>query len=90
MKLELCHYNDGKCKSDSHECYFQDKDQMTRSSITDITGYGKTKEEAIEDMRRQLADLFKELYAVEKMIFGTSYYDENCAEVDWKGDYINE
>ena len=89
MKLELCHYNDGKYKSDSHECYFQNKDPMTPSSITDVIGYGETKEEAIEDMRRQLDDLFKELHAVEKMIFGTSYYDENYAEVDWKGDYIN-
>ena len=52
--LTLCHYDDGKEKSESHECLFREFDKSKQWAaitlnrpITELTGYGKNKEDAL-------------------------------------------
>lgn len=48
MLMKIAHYNDGKEKWESHTCYlFNDSDVYHEFDITNIRGYGETKEEAI-------------------------------------------
>ena len=51
MLMKIAHHNDGKEKWESHTCYlFNDSDAYHEFDITNIHGYGETKEEAIQKM----------------------------------------
>ena len=55
MLMKIAHHNDGKEKWQSHTCYlFNDSDAYHEFDITNIRGYGETKEEAIQNLKKEL------------------------------------
>lgn len=95
--LTLCHYDDGKEKSQSHECSFRELDESIRWSaksltipITDITGYGENKKEALGDLRDQIKEYVAEIDAFAALYLDTPYWDDDTAtvEIDGMGNII--
>ena len=91
--LTLCHYDDGKEKSESHECSFREFDKSKQwaaislnRSITEFTGYGENKEDAIEDLREQIDRYLDEV----KDFVNNMYYwtNETIVEIDGLGNII--
>lgn len=86
MLMKIAHYNDGKEKSQSHTCYlFNDADRYHNFDLTNIYGYGETKEEAIENLKNKLAYYFDEFHALEEMLYETDVLDNDIVEVDCLG-----
>ena len=47
--MKIAHHNDGEEKQESHTCYlFNDANDYHDFDITNIRGYGQTKEEAVD------------------------------------------
>lgn len=89
MLMKIAHYNDGKEKWESHTCYlFNDADDYYKFDITDIRGYGETKEEAIKNLKEELKYYFNELHALEKMLYETDILDNDIIEVNCLGKKI--
>ena len=95
--IELTHYNDHKEKWQSHEIELREKDFSIE--IDDdvwvhshnpfyITGYGATKDRAIEDFKKKFVYVMKELKAFEAMLLGTDIITDNIIEVDRLGKEI--
>lgn len=83
MLMKIAHYNDGKEKWQSHRCnLFNDSDEYHNFDLTDIYGYGETKEEAIENLKQELDYYFREIHALEKMLYETNVLDNDVVEVD--------
>lgn len=86
MLMKIAHHNDGKEKWESHTCYlFNDVDGYHEFDITNIRGYGETKEEAIQNLKNELQYYFDELHALEKMLYETDVFDNDIVEVDCLG-----
>ena len=86
MLMKIAHYNDGKEKWESHTCYlFNESDSYDQFDITNIRGYGETKEEAIQNLKKELEYYFNELRALEKMLYETDVLDNDIIEVDCLG-----
>lgn len=86
MLMKIAHYNDGKEKWESHTCYlFNDSDAYHEFDITNIRGYGETKEEAIQNLKKELGHYFDELHSLEKMLYETDVLDNDIIEVDCLG-----
>lgn len=86
MLMKIAHYNDGKEKWESHTCYlFNDSDAYNEFDITNIRGYGETKEEAIQNLKKELQHYFDELHSLEKMLYETGVLDNDIIEVDCLG-----
>ena len=86
MLMKIAHHNDGKEKCQSHTCYlFNDVDGYHDFDLTNIYGYGETKEEAIENLKKELAYYFDELHALEEMLYETDVLDNDIVEVDCLG-----
>ena len=86
MLMKIAHHNDGKEKCQSHTYYlFNDVDGYHDLDLTNIYGYGETKEEAIENLKKELAYYFDELHALEKMLYETDVLDNDIVEVDCLG-----
>ena len=86
MLMKIAHHNDGKEKWQSHRCnLFNDSDEYHNFDLTDIYGYGETKEEAIKELKRGLEDYFREIHVLEKMIYETDVLDNDIVEVDCCG-----
>ena len=84
--MKIAHHDDGKEKSQSHECYlFNDTDSYHNFDLTSIYGYGETKEEAIANLKKELEYYFDELHALEKMLYETDILDNDIVEVDCLG-----
>ena len=64
---------------------FNDANDYHEFDITNIHGYGETKEEATENLKKELEYYFNELHAVEKMLYETDVLDDNIVEVDCLG-----
>lgn len=64
---------------------FNDADDYHEFDITNIHGYGETKEEAIENLKKELEYYFNELHALEKMLYETDVLDNDIVEVDCLG-----
>lgn len=89
MLMKIAHYDDGKEKWQSHACYlFNDASDYHEFDITNIWGYGETKEEAIENLKKELEHYFSELLALEKMLYETDVLDNNIIEVNCLGEKI--
>ena len=95
--IELTHYDDKKEKWQSHEIEIREKDFSTE--IDDdtwvyshnpfyITGYGATKDQAIEDFKKKFVYVMKELKAFETMLLDTDIITNNIIEVDCLGKEI--
>ena len=86
MLMKIAHYNDGKEKWESHTCYlFNEADSYDQFDITNIRGYGETKEEAIQNLKKELEYYFNELHALEKMLYEADVLDNDIIEVDCLG-----
>lgn len=86
MLMKIAHYNDGKEKWESHTCYlFNESDSYDQFDITNIRGYGETKKEAIQNLKKELEYYFNELHALEKMLYETDVLDNDTIEVDCLG-----
>ena len=92
--INIAHYDDGKQKWQSHEVYLKEKDfynteyDINSHDIFTVIGYGETKEEALKDFKRKIEYLFKELKALETMIFETDVLENNMIEVDYAGNEV--
>ena len=87
--MNLVHFNDGKCKWQSHEISVKDNDDFYNSEFDvfghnpfDITGYGKTKDEALNDFKKKFDYVMKELKAFETLLYETNLIEDNIVEVD--------
>ena len=86
MLMKIAHHNDGKEKWQSHTCYlFNDVDGCPGFDITNIYGYGGTKEEAVENLKKELEYYFNALHALERMLYETDVLDNDIIEVDCLG-----
>lgn len=86
MLMKIAHYNDGKEKHQSHECHlFNDVDGYYSFDLTCIYGYGETKEEAVKNLKEEFEYYFRELHALEKMLYETDVLDNDIVEVDCLG-----
>ena len=54
--IKLYHYNDDKCKEQSHEIYSRDLQNLFGIHLT---GYGATKEEAFQDFVNNGASFYE-------------------------------
>ncbi|MDD6827909.1 MAG: hypothetical protein PUE12_17720 [Oscillospiraceae bacterium] len=86
MVIKIAHHNDGKEKCQSHTCFlFNDIVGYPNFDLTSIYGYGETKEEAIENLKQELDYYFREIHALEKMLYETDVLDNDVVEVDCMG-----
>ena len=86
MLMKIAHHNDGKEKWESHTCYlFNESNSYDEFDITNIRGYGATKEEAIQNLKKELEHYFDELHSLEKMLYETDVLDNDIIEVDYLG-----
>lgn len=58
--------------------------------LSDIDGYGVTKEEALEDFKNKFQFVFNELESFKKLLFESDELLDDIIEVDYKGDPIEE
>ena len=93
--MHLTHYDDGKQKWQSHEISIKDDDGFSNvelgiysHDITDINGYGETKEQALKDFKTKLEWLFSEYKKLEHEIFETANLEDAIVEVDCCGNKI--
>ena len=95
--IQMTHYNDGKGKFQSHEISFilsGDDSWMSFGdchicdlSIGEVTAYGETQEEAIQNLKPVMEWLFKEYRAIEKL-YNSGFYEKDIVEVDCFGKVI--
>ena len=91
--IEMTYHNDGKEKYQSHEISIREKDFSFYNAEFDVwshnpfnvTGYGATKEEAIEDFKKKFQYIMKELQAFETMLLDTDVITDGIIEVDCVG-----
>lgn len=94
--IEMTYHNDGKEKFQSHEIEIRENDFIDSEYMLfshnpfDITGYGATKEEAIEDFKNKFRYIMKELRAFETMLLDTDVITDNIIEVDCFGKPIKD
>lgn len=86
----LTHNDDGKerCQSHTVGCYTKE------GWLSDIEGYGYTREEAFEEFKKKLNDRLTQLCVICNQV---NHYEFNASSnpitmhsVDWKGDIIDE
>ena len=94
--IEMVYHNDGKEKFQSHEIsirengFFDAKVEGVWShNPFNVTGYGATKEEAIEDFKNKFIYIVEELKAFETMLLDTDIIIDGIIEVDCVGKPIN-
>lgn len=90
--LRLTHYNDGKEKRQSHEIIMPDDGPFYNAEYDifslnpfEITGYGSTKEEALENFKRKFEYVMREWRAFEHMLFETNVIEDSVLDVDCFG-----
>lgn len=92
--IKMTYHNDGKEKFQSHEIEIREDNFINSEYMVfshnpfDITGYGATKEEAIEDFKNKFKYIMRELESFEKMLFDTDVITSNIIEVDCMGNPI--
>lgn len=73
--INLTHHNDRKVKFQSHEISISENDfynseyNVFSHDFFDVTGYGSTKEEAMEDFKREFEYVLSEWNAFGKLLF---------------------
>ena len=94
--IEMTYHNDGKEKFQSHEIEIREDDFINSEYMLfshnpfDITGYGATKEEAIEDFKNKFKYIMRELKAFEMMLLDTNVITDNIVVVDCFGKPIKD
>lgn len=91
--INLTHYDDGKEKSQSHEIsisetdYYNSEYDIFSHDPFAITGYGSTKEEAMEDFKRKFEYVLAEWNTFGKLLSNPAV-QLNITEVDCFGNSI--
>lgn len=91
--IYLTHHDDGKGKLQSHEISISETDfynseyDICSHNILAITGYGSTKEEAVEDFKRQFEYVLAEWNAFGNLLSNPAV-QLNITEVDCLGNPI--
>lgn len=91
--INLTHHDDGKEKAQSHEISISESDfynseyEIFSHDFFAIIGYGSTKEEAIEDFKRQFEYVLAEWNAFGKLLSNPAV-QLNITEVDCFGKTI--
>ena len=94
--IEMTYHDDGKEKWQSHEISIREQDfYNTETDVWshnpfNITGYGATKEEAIEDFKNKFKYVMRELKAFEMMLLDTDVITNNIVVVDCFGKPIKD
>jgi hypothetical protein len=94
--IEMLYHNDHKEKWKSHEIYIKEHDfyndeaNLFSHDPFDITGYGATKEEAIEDFKNKFRNIMREWKAFEMMLLDTDQITDSIIEVDCMGKPIKD
>ena len=94
--IEMTYYDDHKEKWQSHEISIREHDfynaevDVWSHNPFDITGYGATKEEAIEDFKNKFKYIMRELKAFEMMLLDTNVITDNIVVVDCFGKPIKD
>lgn len=94
--IEMTYHNDHKEKWQSHEISIREHDFYNAEADVwshnpfDITGYGATKEEAIEDFKNKFKYIMRELKAFEMMLLDTNVITDNIVVVDCLGKPIKD
>lgn len=91
--IQLTHYDDGKEKYQSHEVSlkvpYNVKSKRLNTYIeydfSEITGYGETKEEALNDFMKKFNYMLDEWKAFANMLNETNVITDNILEVDCVG-----
>lgn len=81
----------GFIKTEENEYQFAPSIELDIFSYNplDITGYGSTKEEALDNFKRKFDFLMKEWQLFEKMLFETDAIENDILEVDCLGNPLN-
>lgn len=91
--INLTHYDDGKGKLQSHgisiseDAFYNSEHDIFSHDFFAITGFGSTKEEAMEDFKRKFEYVLAEWNAFGKMLFNPAV-QLNVMEVDCLGNSI--
>lgn len=86
--IEMIYHKDHKEKWQSHEISIREHDfynaeaDLFSHDPFDITGYGATKEEAIEDFKNKFKYIMREWKAFEMMLLDTDHITDGIIEVD--------
>lgn len=86
--IEMIYHNDHKEKWQSHEISIREHDfynaeaDLFSHDPFDITGYGATKEDAIEDFKNKFKYIMREWKAFEMMLLDTDQITDCIIEVD--------
>lgn len=91
--IQLTHYNDGKEKYQSHEVSLKVPyginskrfNAYIEYDFSEITGYGETKEEALNDFMNKFNYMLDEWQAFANMLNDTNVVTDNMLEVDCVG-----
>lgn len=84
----LIHHDDGKQKWQSHMVGITEKDfynyeyDVFSHNFMDLTGYGKTRNEALEDFKRKFRYLLDEWNAFAKLLLDSDVVENKMIEVD--------
>ena len=91
--IQLTHYDDGKGKYQSHEVGLKVPHGINNQGLcsyieydfSEITGYGETKEEALNDFMKKFNYMLDECQAFAHMLNETNVITDNMLEVDCTG-----
>lgn len=91
--IQLTHYNDGKEKHQSHEVSLKVPHGINSKrfnayieyDFSEITGYGETKEEALNDFMNKFNYMLDEWQTFANMLNDTNVVTDNMLEVDCVG-----
>lgn len=92
----LIHHDDGKQKWKSHEVGIAEKDfynheyDIFSHNFMDLTGYGETRNEALEDFKRKFQYLLNEWNAFAKLLLDSDIVENEMIEVDCFGKPIEK
>jgi hypothetical protein len=97
MTIKLAHHDDGKKKWQSHEIrLFGEYDikydpevDLFSNNVFDVTGYGKTQEEALKDFTKKMTYLLNGFYKELEKAIAENKLTDNIVEVDCFGKEIN-
>lgn len=94
--IEMTYYDDCKEKWNSHEIEIRENDfynaeiDIFSHNPFSITGYGATKEEAIEDFKNKFRYIMREWKSFETMLLDTDVITDNIVKVDSMGDPVKD
>ena len=96
--IQLTHYDDGKGKYQSHEVSLKVPHGVNNKKLnsyieydfSEITGYGETKEEALNDFMKKFNYMLNEWQEFANMLNDTNVVTDNMLEVDCVGHEIKK